>query len=45
MRVRIPVSPELVAAIADGGDVEARLRGDMPLESLTVWLTGLMRRS
>jgi len=36
---------ELVAAIADGGDVEARLRGDMPLESLTVWLTGLMRRS
>jgi hypothetical protein len=34
---------ELVEALAAAGDVEAGLRGDMPLESLTVWLTGLLR--
>jgi len=34
---------ELEAALAAAGDVEAQLRGSMPLEALTVWLTGLLR--
>jgi hypothetical protein len=34
---------ELIDALAAAGEVEARLRGSMPLENLTVWITGLLR--
>jgi hypothetical protein len=34
---------ELQEALAAAGEVEAQLRGNMPLESLTVWLTRLLR--
>jgi hypothetical protein len=35
---------ELERAIADSGNVEASLRGELPLETLTVWLARLLTR-
>jgi len=35
---------ELVTALAESGDMEASLRGELPLEALTAWLERLLRR-
>jgi hypothetical protein len=36
---------ELVRALAESGEVEASLRGELPLEALTAWLARLLTRA